>query len=314
MSKLDDPCLSDGNGRGRHAELLPTTQAMVLESDRFVGRPQLDFEGWRTFLRSSCGNHPDVIDPSAFIGWVRPTSVCGLAAAALKIECGSTAVDFGRDAYRSERTQHDARLAEADYYYAVFQVAGRSTLSQLEEVAELAVGDVALLDAARPAACSAGDAQWLRVQLPRQSLVSNLGCEPQGGSYAHGGLPAASLLFDLVRDADKADNRRPRRPIPTCSWRSMISSARCLRRPIRCRSRAMRTGCSRVSVASSRRALPIRISALVMSQSKRGSRCATSRSSSWRTARPAANSYTRFVWIAPPTFCIAGRHWQQASH
>ena len=112
MSKLDDPCLSDGNGRGRHAELLPTAQAAVLESDRFVGRPQLDFEGWRTFLRSSCGNHPDVIDPSAFTGWVRPTSVCGLAAAALKIECGSTAVDFGRDAYRSERTQRDVRLAE----------------------------------------------------------------------------------------------------------------------------------------------------------------------------------------------------------
>ena len=89
MSKLDDPCLSGGNGRGRHAELLPTAQAMVLESDGFVGRPQLDFEGWRAFLRSSCGNHPDVIDPSAFIGWVRPISVCGLDAAELKIECGS---------------------------------------------------------------------------------------------------------------------------------------------------------------------------------------------------------------------------------
>src|SRR5258705_10187902 len=65
--------------------------------------------------------------------------------------------------------------------------------------------DIALLYAARPAACLAGDAQWLRVQLPRQSLVSHLGCEPQGGSCAHGGMPATSLLFDLVRDADKAD-------------------------------------------------------------------------------------------------------------
>ena len=100
---------------------------------------------------------------------VRPLSVWGLAAAVLKIECGSTAKDFGRDAYRSERTQRDARLAGADYYYAVFQVAGRSTLTQNEEVAQLAVGDVALLDAAHPAACSAGDAQWLRVQLPRIS-------------------------------------------------------------------------------------------------------------------------------------------------
>ena len=205
MSKSDGPCSSGGNGHGCNAELLPAAQAMMLESDGLVGTSRLDFDEWSMFLRSSCGNHPDVIDPSAFAGWVRPLSVCGLAAAALKIECGSTAEDFGRDAYRSERTQRDARLAGADYYYAVFQVAGRSTLTQNEEVAQLAVGDVALLDAAQPAACSAGDAQWLRVQLPRQSLVAHLGCEPQGGSYAHGGKPAASLLFDLVRDADKAD-------------------------------------------------------------------------------------------------------------
>ena len=75
-----------------------------------------------------------------------------------------------RESQPHERTQRDARLAGADYYYAVFQVAGRSTLTQNEEVAQLAVGDVALLDAARPAACFADDSQWLRLQLPRQSL------------------------------------------------------------------------------------------------------------------------------------------------
>jgi AraC family transcriptional regulator, positive regulator of tynA and feaB len=205
MSRLDGSCSSGSNLRGCDAESTPTAQVMILESDRFFGTPQLDFEKWSEFLRSSCGNHPDVIDPSAFAGWVRPLSVCGLAAAALRIDCGPTAENFGRDAYRSERTQRDARLAGADYYYAVFQVAGRSTMTQNEEVAPLAVGDVALLDAAQPATCSADDAQWLRVQLPRQSLVSHLGCEPQGGSCARGGIPAASLLFDLVRDADAAD-------------------------------------------------------------------------------------------------------------
>src|SRR5262249_19633859 len=95
--------------------------------------------------------------------------------------------------------------AGADYYYAVFQVAGRSVLTQNDEVAQLAVGDVALLDAARPAACFADDSQWLRLQLPRQSLISHLGCEPKGGLHARGEKPAARLLFDLVRDADKAD-------------------------------------------------------------------------------------------------------------
>jgi AraC family transcriptional activator of tynA and feaB len=171
----------------------------------FVGAPRLDFEEWRAFLRASCGNQPELIDVSAFAGWVRPLNVCGLAAAALKIECGLAAMELDRSAYRSGRTHRDARCAGADYYYAVFQVAGRSVLTQNDEVAQLAVGDVALLDAARPAACFADDSQWLRLQLPRQSLISHLGCEPKGGLHARGERPAARLLFDLVRDADKAD-------------------------------------------------------------------------------------------------------------
>jgi len=178
---------------------------MMHMSDDFVGTHQLDFEGWRAFLRTSCGNQPEVIDASAFAGWVRPLRICGLAAAALKIECGFAASEFGRSSYRSERTHRDARFAGADYYYAVFQVAGRSVFTQNGEFAQLAVGDVALLDAARPAACSAGDVQWLRLQLPRQTLISHLGFEPQGGLHARAATSAARLLFDLVRDADKAD-------------------------------------------------------------------------------------------------------------
>src|SRR5215813_3651003 len=46
---------------------------------------------------------------------------------------------------------------------------------------------------------------WLRLQLPRQSLLSHLGCEPEGGLHARGETPAAHLLFDLVRSADKGD-------------------------------------------------------------------------------------------------------------
>src|SRR6202048_2276107 len=166
---------------------------------------QLNFEGWRAFLRGSCGNQPEVTDPSAFAGWVRPLSVCGFAAAALKIEFGFATLDIGRNAYRSKRTHRDARLAGADYYYAVFQVGGRSVLTQNDNVAQLAVGDVVLLDAAQPATCFAENSQWLCLQLPRRSLVTHLGCEPQGGSYARGGTPATRLLFDLVRDAPQSD-------------------------------------------------------------------------------------------------------------
>ena len=136
---------------------------------------------------------------------MRPTRVCGLDVAELKIECGFPPTELGRDAYKSERTQRDARLVGADYYYAVFQVAGRSVMTQNDEAVELAVGDVALLDAARPAACFAGDAQWLRLQLPRQSLRSYLGREPRGGLHARGETPAVHLLLDLVRNADNDD-------------------------------------------------------------------------------------------------------------
>src|SRR5215469_6266407 len=112
MSKLNDPSLRGGC----NAEPLAMAQAMPFESADFVGTPKLDFEAWRAFLRASCGNQLDVIDPSAFSGWVRPISVCGLAAAALKIECGFAAMNFSRNAYRSERTYRDVRFAGADYY------------------------------------------------------------------------------------------------------------------------------------------------------------------------------------------------------
>jgi len=205
MSTLNGPSRGGDIGGGCHSE--PSSAALVttLESAGLAGAPRLDFEAWTAFLRASCGNQPDVVDPSAFTGWVRPMSVCGLGAAELKIECGYPPTELGRDAYKSERTQRDARLVGVDYYYAVFQVAGRSVMTQNDEAVQLAVGDVALLDAAQPAACFAGDSHWLRLQLPRQSLVSHLGCEPQGGLHARGETPAAHLLFDLVRNADNDD-------------------------------------------------------------------------------------------------------------
>jgi AraC family transcriptional activator of tynA and feaB len=211
MSKLDGP--SGWTDRGYTRDVVPLVQAraLALELERFecAAAPRLGFEAWSTFLRASCGNRPEVADRSVFAGWVRPLSVCGLAATALKIECGFTALEVDRGAYRSARTHRDARLVGADYYYAVFQLAGRSALAQNDELMQLAAGDVALLDAARPAACFAGDSRWLRLQLPRQSLVSHLGYELRGGLYAHGGTPAARLLFELVCSAGEGDGAAP---------------------------------------------------------------------------------------------------------
>jgi len=124
-----------------------------------------------------------------------PSGLYGLPAAAIKIECGVAAMELGRGAYRSERTHRDARFAGADYYYAAFQVARRSVLTQNDEVAQLAVGDVALLDAARPAACFADDSQWLRLQTAAPVADFPSGFEPQGGLYARAATPRCTAAL-----------------------------------------------------------------------------------------------------------------------
>ena len=114
MSKLNGACAAASNEAAMSGPF-PIAEAMKGGRADFIETSQLNFEGWREFLRASCGNQPEVTDTSAFAGWVRPLSVCGFAAAALKIEFGFAALDFGRNAYRSKRTHRDARLAGADF-------------------------------------------------------------------------------------------------------------------------------------------------------------------------------------------------------
>jgi AraC family transcriptional regulator, positive regulator of tynA and feaB len=82
-------------------------------------------------------------------------------------------------------------------------LAGQSALAQNDQTVQLAAGDIAIVDAARSVtyftACAS--AQWLALRLPRQSVLSYLGFELQGGLARQGAR--AGTLFDLVRDADK---------------------------------------------------------------------------------------------------------------
>jgi AraC family transcriptional activator of tynA and feaB len=136
------------------------------------------------------------VDATSFSGWLRTLSVCGF-----------TAVDIGCSAHRFERTHRDVRLDDWDHYKAVIQVAGHSTIYQNDQCVRLAVGEVALVDAARPMTCVSDDArvQRLSLLLPRRALVSHLGFEPQGGVYRHSGVPAARLLHEVVHDALKGN-------------------------------------------------------------------------------------------------------------
>ena len=176
-------------------------ETMVQQSCDFVGTPQLKLEEWAALLRSTCGGDHEVIEPNAFAGWMRRLSVYGVAAAAIKIQCGLRAVDHGGNTYRFERTLRDVRFADVDWYCVLFQVASRSEVTQNEHTVQLAAGDIGLVDGARPSTrLSENGAQWLSIYLPRQSLISHLGFEPQACLYGGGGTLAARVLRQLVLD------------------------------------------------------------------------------------------------------------------
>ncbi len=123
----------------------------MLQNDGGVGTPQPDFEAWRALRRSNCDD-VKVTVPNAFAGWVRPPSACELSAAAVKVQRRSAARDHGCDAHRLERMQGDVRPNGADHYYLIlFQVTGQSTPTKIDQAMRLSAGDVALVDAPRPA-------------------------------------------------------------------------------------------------------------------------------------------------------------------
>jgi AraC family transcriptional activator of tynA and feaB len=171
------------------------------ESDDVGTTPLLDFEAWRALLRSNCGRDVEVTAPNAFAGWMRPFNACGLEATSLGIRWGSA--DPGCSDHGVERSYQDVRCDGADHYLIMFQVAGQTAMTQIDQAAQLAVGDVALVDAARPMTYLTRfrSPQWLTLRLPRKSVRSHFGFEPQG-AVSRQRTRASRLLFDIIRDAD----------------------------------------------------------------------------------------------------------------
>ena len=114
----------------------------MLQDGDFAAAPELGYEEWRAVVRSIAGRwNPEGIDPNAFAGREQVRSLFGLGADL-----------FYLTAHRVERTQRDVRLEDIEFYYAVFQVVGHSTVFQNDQAVTLDVGDVALLDSTRPCA------------------------------------------------------------------------------------------------------------------------------------------------------------------
>jgi AraC-like DNA-binding protein len=173
----------------------PSVSFQEMEAPMVPVPPHLDYEAWKDRIRQMGGRFdPQGVDPKEFAGWVRPTGISGL-----------TAAEVGSNARRVERTYRDVRLDGADHFVALFQLAGRSAMTHNEDSVCLDVGDIALVDLARPATFLAGNTKelWNTVALllPRSSLVSHLGFEPRGGLYRRSGTAVGRLLLDLIRNA-----------------------------------------------------------------------------------------------------------------
>jgi AraC family transcriptional regulator, positive regulator of tynA and feaB len=182
--------------KGNQGSLKRNGESMMLADDEFLNSPELDLDGWRDALLLRSGHYTPVARESQpFIGRARARCLYGFIG-----------VDLSCNALRVERTQRDARRDGVDHYFALFQVAGASTIVQNDRAMQLIVGDVALVDSARPGTyiSESNHGQWFSLQLPRRSLVSHLGFNLEGGISGRGGTVVGRALFDLVRNADMA--------------------------------------------------------------------------------------------------------------
>jgi AraC-like DNA-binding protein len=155
--------------------------------------PALDPEAWQALLRSHCGGYNlQRGDCKLFVGTFRPRSVSGLEA--LDISC---------NAYRVDRTLTDIRRDEIDRFALFFLTSGRVTLMQNDRTTPVMVGGCALIDTARPVSyvIASALAQCVTLTLPRQTVVSQLGLEPEGNVRWRNDTPAVRLLSRLVLDA-----------------------------------------------------------------------------------------------------------------
>jgi AraC family transcriptional regulator, positive regulator of tynA and feaB len=167
-------------------------------SGDFFKTTELNYEQWRDALRPNWGLYtPD--DTKGFVGRVRTRNICGFNAS-----------DITSNSRHCERTHRDIRLDGVDHWYAVFQIAGGSTILQNDHPVELGVGDWTLIDSARPVTYVNGaHEQWLSLQLPRRPLLSHLGFEPQISTRDRTKSQLARLLFQLVVDAAQEEDAVP---------------------------------------------------------------------------------------------------------
>ena len=183
-------CNIEHEGPDSTADCRPSPLTAVSGAEQAIG-----YEVWRDRLASVCGRYSAAgAELVHFVGSVRPVTLCG--SVAMVLSCNASRID---------RTIRDARRDGTEHYYVLLQLDGQSTttLIQNDRIAQLSVGDIALIDSARPVTYFRENrpGRWLTLQLPRRSLISHLGVEPVGGSYGCGDSLAGRLLFSLIDES-----------------------------------------------------------------------------------------------------------------
>ena len=92
-------------------------------NDDFLSAPELDYDGFRAAMREDWGWFTPARETNIFASKVRTRRVFGFAA-----------VDLTCNATRLERTELDIRRDDMEYYYAVVQLTGGSTIIQDDRV------------------------------------------------------------------------------------------------------------------------------------------------------------------------------------
>ena len=161
----------------------------MIASRKFLIESTSNYEAWVTGLQSLgySSFESDVFEVS-----VRRSDMWGISAVDVAFA--------SRRVSRAERTHRQTRVDGRDYYKAVFQISGRSTVIQNDCVMEIAAGEFALVDMAQSSSLITNSSRWLAMYMPRRSLRSHLGMEPRGGTCWHNAAPVSRVLFRLVSD------------------------------------------------------------------------------------------------------------------
>lgn len=161
-----------------------------------------DFDAWANALATSCGTfHPvksQAFDRHSFIGKVIPVTAPGaLSTSYIVTNCAHI--------YRKRR---DVGVDDQSFFYLVIQQRGQARMCQGSEDANLAVGDLILLDASQPSDFyHHGLSQQLSIILPRHVVDDVFRHKPvRSGQRIPGDLKVSRMITLLATSALPFEN------------------------------------------------------------------------------------------------------------